>query len=169
MRALTVHNPFAHLIMTPQEELPPGAYRKRVENRTWNTHVRGQLAIHAGMSLKWFGGGDWPHVPDREKLSMFDFPQMPFGEIVGVVDLIHCFSIEDIKRGAIPTELMWLQSHEHTEGPFCFVLSNIRRLKPSVVCTGKQGFWTVPDEAARDIEYQISRMPAARRGARDSR
>jgi len=41
MYALTIHQPYAHLIVTPQDELPEGAVQKRVENRSWVTKHRG--------------------------------------------------------------------------------------------------------------------------------
>lgn len=47
MKALTVCQPYAHLIALDE---------KPVENRTWATTYRGPLAIHAGMSRAWLEG-----------------------------------------------------------------------------------------------------------------
>lgn len=153
MRALTIHQPYAYLIVTPQAELPDGAYNKRVENRTWHTNVRGELAIHAGMSLKWLDHEDWPAVPDDliKKLKFSDFPEFAFGAIVGLAEIIDCYSIEQIRRGDLSDRMMWLQSHRHVSGPYCFVLDNIRRLSVPVPCVGKQGFWTVDSDTSYTV------------------
>lgn len=79
MRALTICQPYAHLIVTQQAELPIGAVPKRVENRTWETRYRGLLLIHAGKSMKFL------HGDDRTK-----YPEMKFGAIIGIAHLIDC-------------------------------------------------------------------------------
>jgi len=160
MRALTIHNPFSHLIVTPQAELPKGAHRKLVENRTWKTHVRGEVAIHAGMSMNWFSRGDWPRVPPvGTKCKPQQFPEMAFGAIVGVAHIVDCISHSRILNGDIPTHLMWLQSHHHVEGPYCFVLGSIHRLPQPVPCVGKQGFWTVPCEVESVVRKWVLATP----------
>lgn len=159
MRALTVHNPYAHLIVTPQEELPDGAFNKRVENRKWKTNVRGELAIHAGVSMDWFHQCDYP-IPDEYKwttkvMKPSDFPMMAFGAIVGVCDLVGCFSVEEAAR-CDPDDLYgWVYEHIHSVGPYCFVLDNVRRLQTPVPCTGKQGFWTVNSDVECLIRKQL--------------
>ena len=41
MRALTIQQPYSHLICHHHSELPEGAIQKRVENRTRPTKIRG--------------------------------------------------------------------------------------------------------------------------------
>jgi hypothetical protein len=160
MRALTIHPPYSHLLVTPQAELPNGAYRKLVENRTWNTKIRGELAIHAGMSMQWMKHGDWPcSLPQGSKAKPEDYPEITFGAIVGVADLISVYSIDDIRKGTIPTSMLWLQSHKHAEGPYCFVLAFIKRLSEPVKCPGKQGFWTVSKDIEQDVRGQVKSSP----------
>src|SRR3990167_7355801 len=106
MRALTICQPYAHLIVMGE---------KRVENRTWPTRYRGPLAIHAGKSLAWMDG---------ERPSA----DMAFGAIVGVVDLIDCVALDVAESMAMACKKYpWFVGHEHVEGPFCFVLDNVRR------------------------------------------
>jgi len=50
MKALTVKNPYAFLICTPSQD----KYRtgiKDIENRTWRTHFRGRVFIHASAKI----------------------------------------------------------------------------------------------------------------------
>ena len=126
MRALTICQPYAHLIVIGE---------KRVENRTWATRYRGPLAIHAGKSLEWMGG---------EKPTA----DMAFGAVVGVADLVACIELDTylpmLRDGS---EYAWLATHKHANGPFCFVLNNVRRFAVPVPWKGAQGFWDVPSHA----------------------
>ncbi len=119
-----------------------GAIQKWVENRIWRTNFRGTFAIHSGRSLKWFKGGDWPVVPRKPS----DVPEMAFGAIVGVADLVMCL---DENTGA-----EWIATHHHATGPFLWVLANVYRLEQPVPVTGKLGFWTVPTDVERQVNEQ---------------
>lgn len=119
MKALTVCQPFAHLIATGE---------KRVENRVWQTSYRGSLAIHAGKSRDWLRGAQ-------------PTPDMAFGAVVCIVDLVDCVPIEGIARGIYDRKHPWLRYHYHTEGPFCWVLSRIRAINPPADCFGRQRLW----------------------------
>ena len=144
MKALTIHQPFAHLIVTPEGYLPIGAVRKRVENRRWPTHHRGPLLIHAGKSLKWMNGDDWPLMPGRPKLRYSDFPEMSFGAIVGRATLVAMFDIATI-RGELPLgHFQWVKNHWHTEGPWCWILQNPIRFDSPIPYRGAQGLFDVP-------------------------
>ena len=147
MRAITICQPYAHLIVT-------GA--KRVENRTWPTRVTGPVAIHAGKSREWLELSD-----DGTRDEYYDLPlaDMAFGAVVGVADLVACLPIEEIRRGDHDARFPWLRDHEHAEGPFCFVLENVRRIEP-VPFKGAQGFFFVPD-SVRAIEEEMRRKQSA--------
>jgi len=124
MRALTVCQPFADLIVSGE---------KRVENRVWATNYRGELLIHAGKSLEWLRG----EAPT---------PGMPFGALVGSAVLVDCLPIEAIEDGLHDGRFPWLRKHIHTEGPFCWVLEQIQRLEMPIPMSGRQGLWTVDPE-----------------------
>ena len=145
MRALTIQQPYAHLIMTPQEELPEGVFHKRVENRTWDTKVRGTVAIHAGASMNMFNNGDYPYRGGK-KPKASDYPEMAFGAILGMVEIVEVFHLKQIRDVDLPDDYEWLIDHEHTHGPYCFVLKNPQRLRNPIACCGMLGFWTVPED-----------------------
>lgn len=125
MRALTICQPYAHLIVIGE---------KRVENRLWHTRYRGPLAIHAGKSLEWMGGEKPP-------------PDMAFGAIVGIADIVDCIDIFEIQIGNYDEKYPWIADHKHVHGPWCFVLENVRHINVPVPWKGAQGFWNVPDSA----------------------
>lgn len=117
MIALTVCQPYAELI---------ARNKKPIENRTWPTTYRGPLAIHAGKSRAWM-----------DRFDIVDYQQMAFGAVVALVTLADCVKLSDL-----PEEL---KNHEHANGPFCFILTEVRRIKP-YWCQGAQRLWQIPDE-----------------------
>ena len=130
MRALTVSQPFASLIASGM---------KFVENRRWSTSYRGPLAIHAGKGSVY--------------LSSSELNDYPRGAIVAVAELVACLSIEQIdlqcqEASLVPgTIRTWMEigNHVHTEGPFCWVLEDVRPTR-LVEMRGAQGLWGVSDE-----------------------
>lgn len=113
MKALTVCQPYADMIAKGE---------KIIENRTWPTSYRGQLAIHAGKSRSWL-------MEDDES----ERPNMAFGAIVATAELVDCRDVE-----CLPAEL---SSRSDAEGPWCWILQNIRRLDEPVPVRGAQGLW----------------------------
>lgn len=113
---------------------------KRVENRTWYTHFRGQLALHAGKSRDWF-------TPDAiEGIELLEgvrvspsMPGMAYGAVLATCRLVDC----------IPSDVAVRRGYRYVCGPWCFVLDEIRRLHMPVPFRGGQGFFDVPDELLR--------------------
>lgn len=69
MRALSIRQPWAELILRGDKD---------VENRSWRTHHRGPLLIHASRTV------------DREAMRRHGFVSLPTGGLVGLVDVIDC-------------------------------------------------------------------------------
>lgn len=124
MRALTICQPYAHLIIVTQE--------KRVENRQWPTKYRGPLVIHAGKSRAWLSGEQ-------------PTPDMVFGAALGMVDLVDCLHIDEIECGLHDERHPWLRQHAHTEGTWCHIYDNVRAFAEPIPWKGAQGFWNFPD------------------------
>lgn len=133
MKALTISQPYADLIAS-------GA--KWVENRRWETLYRGPLAIHAGKGTQY--------------LTTNELKRYQTGAIVAVAELVCCLHIPTLRehRGAplgvrnrlSSEEVAAVLAHEHTEGPFAWVLRDIRRLAIPVTYRGAQGLFDIPDE-----------------------
>ena len=128
MKAITICQPYAHLIATG---------KKFVENRTWNTAQRGWLAIHAGLSHKML---DETHSDEL-------IAEMSFGAVVAVAWLhttVHIDTLDTmIANGDVP---VWVREHEHTHGPWCWVFSEVYRLSEPFACSGHQGFFNLDAE-----------------------
>jgi hypothetical protein len=135
MKALTICQPYASLIMLPFSD--PRA--KRTENRGWHSSYVGPLAIHAGKSREWLDedpGGN----PGLDAYG-FEIADLFFGYILGVVDQIACLRPDDV-RFRYPK----LKEHQHIEGPWCHVYANVRPFAKPVAWKGAQGPWNVPDD-----------------------
>ena len=136
MRALTICQPYASLIVNPP-------HVKRVENRTWPTAYRGPLLIHAGKSRRWLEDFD-------DALPM----PMPFSAVVGIARLAACVRIEDVPH--LGPDVCWLSDHVHAEGPWCWVLTEAYRLLEPVPCPGALGLWAPSAEVAQAVEAQLA-------------
>lgn len=129
MKALTISQPYASLIASGE---------KFVENRTWYTDYRGPLAIHAGKGTQY--------------LTRAELASYPTSCIVAVANLVACVDLDRARRsherglafGALSRTGITLDqflNHEHTEGPICWVLQDVRKLDPFVPCSGARGLW----------------------------
>ena len=152
-RALTIHQPFASLIASGE---------KWIENRSQKTHIRGDFGVHAGKSTKWG--------------SPSELKDLPVGAIVAVARLSGCISAamlrsaknaiesrdenayEDLKSligdDVGPYTLRDLAMHKHMEGPWCWVVSDVRAIDP-IPATGKQGWWRLGDDLAGRLEDNL--------------
>jgi hypothetical protein len=133
MKALTISQPFASLIASGE---------KGVENRRWPTRHRGPIAIHAGKGTQYL-----------TRLALADYPT---GCVIAIAQLVACVRWDDLTAerqpamralfdaGVLPNDVIW---HEYTEGPWCWVLRGVCRIKP-VKCAGMPGLWEWDNDAS---------------------
>lgn len=129
--ALTICQPWAHLICPNPTPLPPDCEPKRVENRRWGTTYRGPLAIHAGKSQKFIRPGDTQR-----------FPGMIYGAVLGIAEMTGCVNLRTLAENP-EHPLSWVRDDPYAEGPFCWLLENVQPLKQPYEVPGQQGLWTV--------------------------
>lgn len=157
MRALSINQPYAHLILLPSTD----RRHKRIENRRWNyiPDWTGDLLIHASRSETYMTHANW----ERYGLRMCD---VAFGAIVGKVRLDGAFRVAEEPRAKfpesprgipnVPAEALekwpWVKAHEHVEGPICLVLSKIQRFRHPIPWKGALGFFQVPEKALDEAE-----------------
>lgn len=121
MKALSICQPWAWAIMEGH---------KHVENRTWCTHYRGRLLIHAGQSRAWWDKGcdllvEAGIVPPQRD-------EVVWGAIIGSVELIRCSPLLHVCTG-----------HAFVFGPWCWFLENCERCTPSLPYKGHQRLFEV--------------------------
>jgi hypothetical protein len=136
MKALTIHQPFAWMIL---------AGHKGVENRTRSTAYRGPLAIHAARrSERWMAV-----VPDLIAAG-YEVPvQLPFQAILGVVDLVDVIRF-DPRQGRF-CDPYGLADDPFATGPFCWIVENPRPLPEPIPCSGQTGLWLL----SSDVQQQF--------------
>lgn len=130
MKAITICEPYATLIARGI---------KRVENRTWaapGAVVGKRIAIHAGKSKSWLAPGNYG-IPLSE---------LTFGAVVATAVLADCVHVYPNIPEWAKNEYPWLHDHEHTEGPVCWILTDVVKLPTPIPFKGAQGFWDIPDE-----------------------
>lgn len=127
--ALTVQQPFADLIVRGV---------KTIENRRWYTTHRGPLVIHAGASTRVYHS-DFPAFLQRVRAARAEWEleqlgpvaDLPRGAILGTVEIVDVRRLEDTHDSP------W------AVGPWCWIVSEARRLDVPVPWTGGRGLWRV--------------------------
>ena len=116
MKALSICQPWAWAIVHGL---------KRVENRTWRTHHRGVLVIHASKSRR-FVDGDYaellPGLPPWEELD--------YGALIGVVEVVGCVPLAEVAGDPF------------AEGPWCWLLAGARPIR-AILHRGQCGLFDV--------------------------
>ena len=136
MKAITICQPYASAIVGI-ESFPP---IKAVENRKWPTRHRGKLLIHAGKSTAWLKKIDITKDKYHELLEEFmPFEDLPYGAIIGMVELEDCVHIDDLffKYKCNEYGFAW--------GPWCWILGSAVLFKKAIPCNGMLGQWEYSD------------------------
>lgn len=114
MKAITIHQPYAHLII---------AGGKQIETRSRNTNIRGRIAIHASKK--------------KSKLSKC-YKDIDYGAIIGTVELVDCIPVEKIINKLSVFEL---SAGDYSDGRYAWIMENPIKFKEPVFAKGKQGWW----------------------------
>ena len=120
---------------------------KPIENRPWRVRHRGELAIHAGLSTRWFTDEAcghlhrlWPAFPADPKAAL-EMLRGNLGNVIGVVSVRDCLTLEDALGAGYTAE------RDIARGPWCAVLDAgaARRLVEPVEWRGRLGLFEVPE------------------------
>ena len=130
MKTLSIRQPWASLIIKGFKD---------VENRSWRTSIRGEIAVHASASKT---EDNWDDAiitasmiqtitfSEAEKWlieTIGEFDKLPRGAILGTVEIADC------KRERM--------SPWHFDENWGFYLQNPKELKKPIPAKGKLGFW----------------------------
>jgi hypothetical protein len=131
-RVLSIRQPWAWAIASG---------RKKVENRTWQTPYRGTVYIHAS-SNRDANAVEWI----RRKVRVIVPDDLPRCAIVAVAELTDVVTRKRARRFG-----KWF------EGPYGFVLTNVRPLRSPVRTLGKLGLFQPSSALKRSVERQTRR------------
>ena len=134
MKAITIKQPFASLI---------AAGIKEYEFRTWKTHYRGEILIHAGMGK------------DKDAMQKFASGlDCPGGCIVARAYLSDCIRVDDAFRAILreknPELYSWFIKHTDWEG-YAFKLERMEKISP-IPCKGRLSIWEYSPDAEMIFE-----------------
>ena len=121
MRALTIHEPYASLIINRL---------KRFETRGRKTNVRGPLAIHASKKP----------MNDFETKIAENYGIIPqYGKVLGIVNLTHCIPSQQFGELLLHPE--GIVTGDFSDGRFAWQMGVIEKFETPVHAKGQQGFW----------------------------
>jgi ASCH domain-containing protein len=83
MKAITIRQPWAWAIINAGKD---------IENRDWNTHFRGRVAIHAakGMTKGQYERGYRFIKGIKPRIKIPTYEDLERGEIIGTVEIVSC-------------------------------------------------------------------------------
>lgn len=147
MKAITILEPWASLIAC-------GA--KRIETRSWSTKYRGPIAIHAGLSQKYYAlQQEEPFASALEQFSKVvdiggaveaeyeDRIELEYGKVIAIAELVDCIQITDeffakqLQTGQGQREIAF---GDWRRGRYAWILANVRNIEP-VPAKGMQRLW----------------------------
>lgn len=155
MKALTIYQPWATLITLGV---------KRMETRSWDTKVRGPVAIHAGMAWPCRIGehaliGEFDVERDKSGLLLrgksLSWPyRLPMGCVVAIGELFQTRSTTNSEHCPDDRELAL---GDHSPGRYAWSITSISRLPEPIPAKGSQGLWNweMPVGLNEQLLYRI--------------
>jgi hypothetical protein len=147
--ALSLWQPWASMVAIGE---------KRVETRSWSTNYRGPLAIHStlNMSYRSYALDD----PFRSSFELYDIDpdQLPFGAIVGLVELLNVFPVEKVADKLSRKER---SVGDYSNGRYAWMLDPIGYFPSAFPTSGNQRLWKwSPPLHFEDLrEYAVFPLP----------
>ncbi len=133
MKALSLTQPWAQLVVMGE---------KHVETRSWNTKLRGRIAIHATKTFpRW--ARDLITSPPHylSALQLYAVEPMPLGSIIGTVEIVDSCRTDDI-QGISEKEAAF---GDYGHGRWAWSLKDAVNFSEPMPCRGALGLWEVPD------------------------
>lgn len=162
MKAISLTQPWADLIAL-------GA--KRIETRSWSTHFRGRLAIHASAGLSPVGGKSGLREQCRVPAFAHALRMLPaerekdvtlvLGGIVAVATLVDVRRIDMNLRAKVLAQVTTpneIEFGNYETGRFAWFLDGVSPLPNSIPCKGALGLWTVPADVLDAMRSQIKNL-----------
>lgn len=130
MKAISIKQPWVHAILHEGKD---------IENRTWQRHFRGWIAIHASATPR--HGALLPRgskTPDPKTLD--------YSAICGIARLVDIVTKSRSK---------WFYRPDDGSTNYGWILAEVKRLRRSIKCNGMLGLWQVLPNILRSIKRQL--------------
>lgn len=137
IKAITLFNPWATLMAMGL---------KKIETRSWATHYRGPLAIHAGLNRKFVGGKFLTGLCQRNLCLLHQ--RLVFGAIVAIVLLTDCvritYPLSEPDREYNPYRICArneIELGDYRVGRYMWITQFQKRIEPPILARGAMGLW----------------------------
>jgi hypothetical protein len=85
----------------------------------------------------------WLRGATEDELSEEFGRRIEFGAIIASCVLLDCVKVERIERGDMDAQYPFLRdARRHCNGPWCWILGDVKRLVRAIPCRGAQGLWS---------------------------
>lgn len=137
MKALSIIQPWASLCVIRWKS---GRTCKMFETRSWATKYRGPLAIHASKGFPVKCRSLCFVEPFRSAMLEALDHVLPFGEIIGTVNLADCLPVEKALEHPLMT-LTERQFGDYTPGRFAWLFEDAKPFETPIPAKGALGLW----------------------------
>ncbi len=157
MKVLSLLQPWASLVVLGH---------KKIETRSWDTKHRGELLIHASKKKIRVDENTQALLDHLCEIPGFmeDYDQLPYGAIIGKVNLIDTIPtaifqapcIQELRRANIGGSTVEFPEQEEAFGDyspnrFGWLLSDPVLFKEPIPCKGQLSIWNLPAELEASI------------------
>lgn len=134
MKVITLYQPYAQAIFLGLKEY---------ETRPRQTHIRGRIAIHAGLrdpeTLSWLPERKLQAVNEMlARRGALSAAELPRGVILGTVELVDCVPTEWVSGSISETERLF---GDYSAGRWAWKLQDPVLFSSPIPAAGKQGWW----------------------------
>lgn len=141
MKAISLWQPWASLV---------AMNLKLIETRGRLTHIRGRIAIHAAArKFSRAALGDLLAKAGVDPALMAG--DLPLGAIIATATLEDCASV-DGRHPRLSMPFREMVFGNYSAGRFAWMLRDVAPVVPAIPCKGRQGWFNLPDEIARQLE-----------------
>jgi len=160
MKVLSLLQPWATLVVI-------GA--KKIETRSWDTKHRGEILIHASLNKKVADKMIWNYPFNKVLTEYFnharepDIDDLPFGAIIGKVNLEMTMSTDVIRKGEVlryGSSKKWqftdqeLAFGDYSPDRYGWLLSDPVKFETPIPCKGALSLWSCPVGVLSEISKQ---------------
>lgn len=126
MRALSITQPWATLVAIGE---------KQIETRSWRTHYRGRIAIHASLGYPLAARAFAAALTDRRVLDGLDQPR---GVVLGTAELYDVLPVEALRDQVTVAERAY---GDYSDGRWGWLLRDVERFEMPIPAKGMLGLW----------------------------
>lgn len=148
MKCISLWQPWATLLVTGH---------KVHETRSWPTNVRGTVAIHAAKKKDAEARDLVLQHPFCDALNGLELDDLPFGCILGTVDIVACVRTEgDVWIGPWNEQAEWdYYFGNFSPDRWAWRCANPVRWPKPIPYRGMQGFFDVPDDLFWSVDQVL--------------